>query len=149
MELRPTSLEDVIITLNTINTFESTSTRSSIRVEAPLTSQKDLTTTYDFSLQPASCCVGLRRLFALLHKRLLHHSRDWHFYVQMFLLPFLFILLAMVASKLRPSFSKAKPITLTSSVYPPPATTFIRYCLTRTTAGETVWCRLTCNNTNT
>ncbi|XP_045104403.1 uncharacterized protein LOC123499934 [Portunus trituberculatus] len=126
MELRPTSLEDVIITLNTINTFESTSTRSSIRVEAPLTSQKDLTTTYDFSLQPASCCVGLRRLFALLHKRLLHHSRDWHFYVQMFLLPFLFILLAMVASKLRPSFSKAKPITLTSSVYPPPATTFIR-----------------------
>lgn len=126
MELRPTSLEDVIIALNTINAFESSSNRTSIRVEAPLTSQKDLTTAYNFTLQPATCCVGLRRLLALLHKRLLHHGRDWHFYVQMFILPFLFILLAMIASKLRPSFSKARPITLNSSLYPAPATTFLR-----------------------
>ncbi|XP_050698245.1 uncharacterized protein LOC126986309 isoform X2 [Eriocheir sinensis] len=127
LELRPTSLEDVIITLNTRSAIENVPNTTSLKVELPSDPQKeDLAGRYDFSLEHGECCVWLRRLGALLHKRLLHHGRDWHFYVQMFVLPFLFIFLAMVSSKWRPSFSNATPLTFDPALYPAPAATFLR-----------------------
>ncbi|XP_042873451.1 uncharacterized protein LOC122254047 [Penaeus japonicus] len=129
MEVRPTNLEDVIIALNAINAIESESlahSRASLEDEP----QKEENLRDLFNFRPLAPRTGVmlsfQRLMALLFKRLLHHGRDWVFYVQMFVLPLVFICLAMFGSWCRPAFETTMPLELNPYMYSPPSTSFIR-----------------------
>ncbi|XP_069971772.1 uncharacterized protein [Penaeus vannamei] len=129
MEIRPTSLEDVIIALNAINAIESESlAQSKVSLEDEPQKEEDLRDLFNF--RPLAPRTGVRlsfqRLLALLLKRLLHHGRDWVFYIQMFVLPLVFICLAMLGSWCRPAFEGTAPLEMSPHIYSAPSTSFVR-----------------------
>ncbi|XP_042241153.1 phospholipid-transporting ATPase ABCA1-like [Homarus americanus] len=129
LEIRPTSLEDVVIALNTINSIDSHSlTKTKVTPTPQLEKEENLKNTFNFKPQQTQEGVqlGVQRFFALLLKRLLHHGRDWRFYVQMLLLPQLFIILALIGSKCRPVYVNPVALKLTPDMYSAPTTTFTR-----------------------
>ncbi|XP_071523722.1 LOW QUALITY PROTEIN: uncharacterized protein [Panulirus ornatus] len=129
LEIRPTSLEDVVIALNAINVTDSQSlAKSRVELTPELEKEENMKNAFNFKAQQIRDGIWLRlqRLWALLLKRFKHHGRDWHFYVQMFVLPLLFIILALIGSRCRPNYKDVVPLKLTPSIYSPPTTTFIR-----------------------
>ncbi|XP_037804160.1 uncharacterized protein LOC119598585 isoform X1 [Penaeus monodon] len=129
MEIRPTNLEDVIIALNAINAIEAESlAQSKASLEDEPQKEEDLRDLFNF--RPLAPRTGVRlsfqRLLALLFKRLLHHGRDLVFYIQMFVLPLVFICLAMLGSWCRPAFETTAPLEMSPHIYSAPSTSFVR-----------------------
>ncbi|CAL4121403.1 unnamed protein product, partial [Meganyctiphanes norvegica] len=83
-----------------------------------------------YSFKPLIPVIGWWLTFqwmrALLYKRFLHHTRDCTFYIQMLILPLVFVIFAMIGSTYRPVYNAEQPIVLSSDLYKPPMTTFIR-----------------------
>ncbi|XP_069938645.1 uncharacterized protein [Cherax quadricarinatus] len=135
LEIHPTSLEDVVIALNATssNVPHVLQTRSKSRMKPMpedeiLPGKENIKNAFNFKPEETQQGVrlGMQRFSALILKRLLHHGRDWRFYVQTLVLPLLFIVLAMIGSKCRPTYKNLPPLTLDPAMYAPPTSTFIR-----------------------
>ncbi|XP_076034890.1 uncharacterized protein LOC143021347 [Oratosquilla oratoria] len=121
-EIRPTSLEDVVLALSAVYDLDSSIAKNSscsIANAIKDEQEEDLKTNYSFRVEAPveGLTLVARRLGALLLKRFLHHYRDWRFYVQMIVLPLIFIILAMIGSCFRPNHQDPVALELSTDHY--------------------------------
>ncbi len=72
------------------------------------------------------CYLKLRQFSALMTKRFHHHRRDLRSYLAQFIMPLLFIALAMVCTLVKPQPEDMPSITLSPQLYGPKTNMFFR-----------------------
>ncbi|XP_068225107.1 uncharacterized protein [Palaemon carinicauda] len=123
LEVRPTNLEDVVIALDAINNLDSGIASPSRTAPMMHHTEMEEKVKGAYNFKPSQTLDGagllFQRLAAVLYKRLMSHGRRWDFYMQMFILPLIFVILAMLGSIIRPMFEESKPLSLKPELYDP------------------------------